>query len=76
MENQHNEILQTEENVEKLSDEELANLRNLRVALQLTESQRKISELDFKNYVLTLYLKYRLDGSDEIEESTGNLLRK
>lgn len=63
-------------NDEFLSQEELSNIRVLRQNLQMLELQKYAAELEVKNAILQVYVKYRLAEKDTIEESTGKITRQ
>lgn len=59
-----------------LSQEDLLLLRTIRQKLQVVELQRYAAELEVKNAVLQIYLKYKLTETDNIEESTGRIIKQ
>lgn len=59
-----------------LTQEDLASIRALRQKLQTLELQRYAAELEVKNAILQVYLKYRLTEVDTIEESTGKITKR
>lgn len=59
-----------------LTQEELASIRAMRQKLQTLELQRYAAELEVKNAILQVYLRYRLTEVDTIEESTGKIMRQ
>jgi len=59
-----------------LSQEDLLSLRTIRQKLQVVELQRYAAELEVKNAVLQIYLKYKLTEKDNIEESTGRIIKQ
>lgn len=59
-----------------LTQEDLASIRALRQKLQTLELQRYAAELEVKNAILQVYLKYRLTEVDTIEESTGRITKR
>jgi hypothetical protein len=61
-----------------LSQEDLKMIRNLRDRMQLSYHnaekavlENKVAELELKNLLFSIYLKYKLDIKDSIDEITG-----
>jgi hypothetical protein len=59
-----------------LSQEDLLSLRTIRQKLQIVELQRYAAELEVKNVLLQICLKYKLTEKDNIEESTGRIIKQ
>ncbi len=60
---------------EKISAEELENLGKIKTVGHSKAMEAKNLELEFKNAVLMLFVKYHLDGEDSFDESTGVITR-
>jgi hypothetical protein len=58
-----------------IEQQELQSIKFLKQKLLNAELQKQSSELELKNLVLQLYLKYKLDETDQIEEQTGKILK-
>ena len=65
-----------EDNETCLSKEDLDLIKLQRHKLQVAELQRYCTELELKNTILQMYVKYKLDQKDSIEESTGKIIRQ
>lgn len=61
---------------EVLSLEDIERIRTLREKLSFLELQKYAGELELKNAILQIYLKYKLGEKDKIEESTGKIIRE
>ena len=59
-----------------LTQEELSSIRALRQKLQTLELQKYAVELEVKNAILQIYVRYQLTEKDTIEESTGKITRQ
>ncbi len=62
-------------NQEKISDEDLAIVKDAQKTLQSARVSLKNLELDCENKILRLYLKHGLRESDSIEIETGKINR-
>jgi len=56
-----------------LSQEDLLIIRQSRQKVQILELQKYAAELELKNAVLQVYVKYQLGEKDTIEETTGQI---
>jgi hypothetical protein len=60
---------------EKVSDEELASIKEISSALEKVKMQHKIHELEYKLAISNIYVKYKLSAEDTIDAS-GEIKRK
>lgn len=56
-----------------LSQEDLLIIRQSRQKVQILELQKYAAELELKNAILQVYVKYQLSEKDTIEETTGKI---
>lgn len=63
------------EMIEKISDEDLASIKELSGLLEKIKLQEKVYELEYRLAVSNLYVKYKLDQSDTIDPG-GRIVRK
>lgn len=61
--------------LEKISDDDLASIKELSAVLEKVKLQEKIYELEYRLAVSNLYVKYKLDQSDTIDPN-GKIIRK
>jgi hypothetical protein len=59
-----------------LAQEELALIREQKTRLQMIDLQKQNAELELRVTILKIYLKYKLDDKDVIDEATGKLIRR
>jgi hypothetical protein len=58
-----------------LTQEDLSSIKQLRQKVQLLELQKYAAELELKNAILQVYVKYQLNEKDTIEETTGKIVK-
>ena len=58
-----------------LTQEDLSSNKQLRQKVQLLELQKYAAELELKNAILQVYVKYQLNEKDTIEETTGKIVK-
>jgi len=58
-----------------LTQEDLSSIKQLRQKVQLQELQKYAAELELKNSILQVYVKYQLNEKDTIEETTGKIVK-
>lgn len=58
-----------------LTQEDLSSIKQLRQKVQLQELQKYAAELELKNSILQVYIKYQLNEKDTIEETTGKIVK-
>lgn len=58
-----------------LTQEDLSSIKQLRQKVQLLELQKYAAELELKNAILQVYVKYQLSEKDTIEETTGKIVK-
>jgi hypothetical protein len=58
-----------------LTQEDLLGIKQLRQKVQLLELQKYATELELKNAILQVYVKYQLSEKDTIEETTGRIVK-
>jgi len=54
---------------------DLQNIKLLKEKLLNAELQKRLAEIELKNLVLNVYVKYKLSEEDQIEELTGKILK-
>lgn len=71
-----------QETVDEISPQDFALIKDLRTKNAFVASraekailESRLSELEYKNTVLNIYVKYGLSLKDSIDESTGKILR-
>ncbi len=60
---------------EKISDEEIAAIKEISSTLEKVKMQHKIHELEYKLAISNIYVKYKLAAEDTIDAS-GEIKRK
>ena len=62
-----------EDNKVVVSKDDLKTLVDVKSAAVLAASQAKSAELEYRNALLSIYLKYKLDPECSINEQTGDV---
>jgi hypothetical protein len=68
---------------EFLSAQDFASIKELRTKQAFVANsaekailESKVADLEYKSFILNVYLKYKLSMSDSIDENTGKILHK